>query len=123
VTALLFVYGTLRRDFPRTHRLLGDARLVGLGTLAGTLYDLGRYPAVVRPGRAGARVAGEVYVLDEAQLAALDRYEGDAYVRAEAHVPLDDGRSVTAWVYVLAGEPPAGARELPDGVYPRRDAR
>jgi gamma-glutamylcyclotransferase (GGCT)/AIG2-like uncharacterized protein YtfP len=123
VTTLLFVYGTLRSDFPRTHRLLGDARLVGRGTIAGTLYDLGRYPAVALAGAADARVVGEVHVLvdGDARLAALDRYEGGEYLRAELPVDLDDGRVVRAWAYVLAGPPPAGARIVPSGIYRRRD--
>ena len=122
MTALLFVYGTLRSDFPRTHALLGPARLVGRGTIAGTLYDLGPYPAVRRPGRPGARVAGEVWELADVtpRLAALDRYEGDEYVGEDADVALDDGRTCRAWVYVLAGPLSARARELPDGVYRRR---
>ncbi len=117
----LFVYGTLRSDHRRTHRRLHPARFVGRGSNAGTLWKLGAYPGVERPGRRGARVFGEVHALSgpdgASRLAALDRYEGRSFRRVRVVVQLDDGRRTTAWAYVLAGAPPRGAREAPSGAW------
>lgn len=57
----LFVYGTLKRQGPgEPHRLLRGARFVSPATVGGTLYDLGRYPGLVRKARDGQRVFGEL---------------------------------------------------------------
>ena len=71
MTGLLFAYGTLMRGLA-LHRLLeGRARFLGEGTVAGRLYDLGRYPAAVPEG--SGLVQGEVYrVTDPALWPALD---------------------------------------------------
>jgi hypothetical protein len=45
-----------------------------------------------------------VFRLDDAELAAADEYEVDAYVRVR--VPLRSGRA--AWTYVLADTTPLG---------------
>jgi gamma-glutamylcyclotransferase (GGCT)/AIG2-like uncharacterized protein YtfP len=120
VKSYLFVYGTLKGAHRETHWLLGDARYVASGSIAGTLYDLGRYPGVRRTRRAG-RVAGEVYELVgrdvERRLAKLDRHEGSEFRRTRVLAHLSDGRRRKAWAYVLADKPPTGAREIRTGVY------
>jgi gamma-glutamylcyclotransferase (GGCT)/AIG2-like uncharacterized protein YtfP len=123
----LFVYGTLTRSHPRVHRLLGPARFLGRGSIAGTLYDLGRYPGAYRRRGQRARVNGELYELDgprlRERLKALDRYEGSQFRRARVRVRLKAGDQHLAWVYLLATAPPPSARHLPSGVYrPRRAA-
>ena len=119
----LFVYGTLRRDHQRTHRLLGDTRFVAAGSIAGRLYDLGKYPGVRKTSRRG-RVSGEVYELIgpevDRRLASLDRYEGSEFRRSRVVVELSDGRRHPAWAYVLVDEPPKSAREVQTGVYHKR---
>ena len=71
----VFVYGTLLAGEPN-HRLLARARLVTEARTkpAFELRDLGSSPRLVRGG--AHAVAGEVYEVDEATLAALDRLEG-----------------------------------------------
>jgi gamma-glutamylcyclotransferase (GGCT)/AIG2-like uncharacterized protein YtfP len=51
---------------------------VGTGSFQGKLYDIGRYPGVVRSGRNTDRVMGEIYRLSEPRraLEILDEYEG-----------------------------------------------
>jgi len=112
----LFVYGSLRRDVPRSmHRLIaGHTRYVGRATIPGRLYRIGRYPGwVATPGDA-EHVVGEVYKVigNPAELIArLDDYEGcgetgpgATHFLREAHpVTLADGRTVDAWVYRYAG--------------------
>ncbi len=110
----LFVYGSLRRDAGHAmHRVLArDASLVGEGSVAGRIYDLGPYPGAV-PFSDGSRVHGEVYRLHRpaSTLAKLDRYEGcgplddppHRFERAHGHVRLDSGETLTAWVYWYRG--------------------
>jgi gamma-glutamylcyclotransferase (GGCT)/AIG2-like uncharacterized protein YtfP len=118
----LFVYGTLRREGP-AHRRLDGARFVATGTIAGTLYDLGRFPGVHRAARARTRVAGEVYEMNVADagrmVAALDRYEGPLFRRARVRVRLDGGGERVAWTYLLADAPPRRARPIAPGTSPR----
>ncbi|MFT4299999.1 MAG: gamma-glutamylcyclotransferase family protein [Aeromicrobium sp.] len=56
------------------------------------------HPGLIASDDPGAEVEGVVLMLDDAQLAAADDYEVDAYRRIA--VPLRSGR--TAWVYALA---------------------
>lgn len=74
---LVFVYGTLKRGgsnhvFLRQQKFLGEART----TLGFTLYSLGDYPGMVRAPGDTAGVTGELWSVDEATLAELDRLEG-----------------------------------------------
>jgi len=117
----LFVYGTLmsrsggaaiggaeRRALHAASRSLGEA------SVAGRLYDLGSYPALVSATDAGERCWGEVLTLDDpaAILALLDPYEGIDPARPEAGdyrrvvcpVRLRDGLEVAAWVYLYQGD-------------------
>jgi len=73
----IFVYGTLKRGgsnhvFLNNQRLLGAART----TPGYTLYSLGDYPGMVRAPGDTAGVTGELWVVDDACLAELDRLEG-----------------------------------------------
>lgn len=112
----LFVYGTLRRQHPETHRLLGAARFVASGTISGRLYDLGRYPGVRKTNRRATRVAGEVYELVgpdvERRLCNIDKYEGSKFRRSRVVVQLKNGQRHYAWAYVLVDAPPRSAREI-----------
>ena len=119
----LFVYGTLKRTPPgKRHRLLRDARFVNVASMSGSLYDLGRYPGVVRDPKDRGRVFGEVYEIpdDDAHraLQALDKYEGSEFVRRRAYVTLRDGKRRSAWAYVLRKRP-RSARPVDSGRYAR----
>lgn len=77
-THTVFVYGTLMRGFGN-HGLLAGATYLGpAGTAAAwRLLDLGAFPALVSaPDGFAAPVRGELYRVDGATLAALDRLEG-----------------------------------------------
>lgn len=73
----VFVYGTLKRCgsnhlFLRGQKYLGDVR-----TAPGfTLYSLGDYPGMVRSPGDTEGVTGELWSIDDACLAELDRLEG-----------------------------------------------
>ncbi len=96
-TYRVFVYGSLRRG-QGNHGLLDGARFAGEAeTLPRwAMLDLGAFPGVV-PGC--DRVRGEVYDVDAATLAALDRLEGHPRFYRRRPVELADG--TRAAMYVL----------------------
>lgn len=93
-TLLLFVYGSLKRGESNHHELTG-ARFVAeartLPCFALRLCD--GYPALV-PGTTS--ISGELFELETARLASLDRFEGAAYERRE--IELEGGRRAIAYV-------------------------
>jgi gamma-glutamylcyclotransferase (GGCT)/AIG2-like uncharacterized protein YtfP len=109
VRDLVFFYGTLMAGFDRRRRAGIDDKLtyIGRGSIQGSLFDLGLYPAAV-PAVEG-HVWGEVYAMTESErvLAALDEIEGyrhddpdkSLYRRQQAEVALPDGSHALAWVY------------------------
>jgi gamma-glutamylcyclotransferase (GGCT)/AIG2-like uncharacterized protein YtfP len=92
---LLFVYGSLKRG-QRAHHLLQGLPWLGQAWLPGAcLHDLGPFPmAVLGEGS----IQGELYGVSEADLAALDRFEGAPRLYQRHWLNLEDGRS--AWVYL-----------------------
>ncbi|HZT48772.1 MAG TPA: gamma-glutamylcyclotransferase family protein [Hyphomicrobiaceae bacterium] len=122
----LFVYGSLlsTAGHPKGARLAAEARLIGPGSIAGTLYRLSWYPGAVESGERGQRVHGEVYALDDParSFVWLDAYEGlppgklesEKYVRVERPVQLAAGGETTAWVYLYKGDV-RGLPRIPDG--------
>src|SRR5947207_1608067 len=108
----LFVYGTLRRlsRHPMARSLGEQARFMGQGSVAGRLYNLGRYPGMTAAACAADRVVGDVYQLaDEDTIRELDRYENaesplpSYFERGPAEVRLTDGRLLQAMVYWFRG--------------------
>jgi gamma-glutamylaminecyclotransferase len=108
----VFVYGTLKRGHGN-HRLLEGSVFLGRDTLRtpGHFVSLGGFPGLVRtrddlvqctravPGR---QVGGEVYAVDDATLARLDRLEGHPQFYERREVIVSGGMDgQTAWVYTL----------------------
>ena len=118
--SLLFVYGTLRdfSDIPMARRLRREGRGLGVGRVAGTLYDLGRYPGIKRSHRRDEWVIGDVYRLRNAHrlLRALDRYEA-RFVRERVVVRIDR-RACRAWLYRFRG-PVCARQRITNGDYER----
>jgi gamma-glutamylcyclotransferase (GGCT)/AIG2-like uncharacterized protein YtfP len=92
----VFVYGTLRRGEQRDiNRLLPAPVWVGSGRVAGTLYDLGRYPGLMLG--AGGEAVGEVYRVTAGLERLLDEIEevwpqeSGEYIRNHVPVTLQDG--------------------------------
>jgi gamma-glutamylcyclotransferase (GGCT)/AIG2-like uncharacterized protein YtfP len=113
---LLFVYGTLLSG-EENYALLAGARFEGVArTAAGyALADLGAYPGLVAEG-AGS-VAGELYAVDAATLAALDRLEDVPRLYVRIAIALaEDG---TAETYLYARDVGAAPR-IPGGDWRRR---
>lgn len=108
----VFVYGTLLAGEPN-HRVLAGARLVANARTepAFELRDLGAFPGLVRGG--AHAVAGEVYEVDEATLAALDRLEGHPRSYRRTRIALDDGSLVET--YLLPPEQVEGRPVIASG--------
>ncbi|PUE48550.1 gamma-glutamylcyclotransferase [Limnohabitans sp. 2KL-17] len=117
-----FIYGTLMPGF-RLQAEMHGARFVGAAQVPGRLVDLGRYPGLL-PGE--GQVTGEVYEVDEVQLARLDAVEGllpgdpaaSPYWREMVTVlcgPMQ-GRQVQTYVYK---SPSVGCVPIPHGDYRR----
>jgi gamma-glutamylcyclotransferase (GGCT)/AIG2-like uncharacterized protein YtfP len=127
---LVFVYGSLKRGMANHQRLAG-AHFAGAAQLGGLhLYDLGPFPMAVATDDPAAVLQGEIYGVDAAQLAELDRFEGVPRLYARQRHQLSDGRCV--WVYVgcsqqvrhvqrITSWPPASDHTRPaPGPAPRR---
>ncbi|MBZ0120715.1 MAG: gamma-glutamylcyclotransferase [Sandaracinaceae bacterium] len=97
MTTRVFVYGSLRRG-ERANGFLADAMFVGLArTVPGfTLYDLGAFPAMVQTGEGS--VLGELYDVDDATLARLDRYEGHPHFYLRQPITLEHGGRAEAYL-------------------------
>jgi len=119
-TNYFFAYGTLRREAPMHALLDGSARFVASASFHGRLWDLGAYPGVTDSRSRGDRVLGEVYELAgqgcEVLLDSLDRYEGEAFERAEREVVTESGERYRAYLYIFLGST-RGARRIHSGDY------
>lgn len=100
--ALVFVYGSLKRDMAN-HGQLDGARWLGEAQLQGlALYDLGPFPMAVISNDDAAVLQGEIHAVTAPHLQALDRFEGVPRLYERQAWRLEDGRRV--WVYVGRAE-------------------
>ncbi len=117
----LFFYGSLKKAFSIQDQLgiRGALSFVEEASIAGQLYDLGPYPALVK---GTGTVYGELFALrDEKVLTILDEYEGfdpdspktSFYIRELASC---GERSV--WIYVFQGDL-RFAERLEEGIWPK----
>jgi gamma-glutamylcyclotransferase (GGCT)/AIG2-like uncharacterized protein YtfP len=98
----LFVYGTLRRGSNNYYAglLAETTRYVGQGAVAGRLYRVAHYPALVKGHAEHEHVKGDLFEGISAELwALLDDYEGDEYAREIVDVLIEDGGTLQAYVY------------------------
>ena len=105
MTNLVFVYGTLKKGFGN-HRLLTKAKFIANACIFdGKMLDLGAFPALVE---GDMDIEGELYEVDKATFAALDRLEGHPTFykrkRVEAYFSTDeyDMATAEAWCYFLS---------------------
>lgn len=109
-TTVLFVYGTLKRGGP-AHRLLAGQTFLGdAETDPGyRLYDLGRYPGLVKDPTTESSVKGELWAVSDVCLAELDDYESAPTLYVREAVPIR-GRSERVETYLYNLAIPPGAR-------------
>src|SRR5688572_26642866 len=112
---LVFVYGSLKRGC-RNHRLLANAEFVGAGLTEPRyrLINVGPYPALIETAEEPLALTGELYRIDEATPASLDRLEdeGVLYRRIVAPITTLDGGACdqrvdthSAWIYLWLRAP------------------
>ncbi|VDK73580.1 unnamed protein product [Onchocerca ochengi] len=111
-TALVFVYGTLKRGEPNASILADPA--TGTQKFVGTGKTVNAYPLIIasefnipfclnKPG-IGNRINGELYEVDQQKLKVLDEFEQHPtfYRRQSEQIEMDhNGAIVTAWIYML----------------------
>ena len=119
-TSLVFVYGTLLRG-EGNHRLLSRARFVGPARTAPTyrMHSLGGFPGVVAGG--SQSIVGEVFEVNEAELAALDRLESHPRFYRRTPIQLADGTD--AETYLLTQRHVADCPEVASGNWLARTER
>jgi gamma-glutamylaminecyclotransferase len=110
----VFVYGSLMSGQPN-HHLLSGAESVGPDRTqdrAFRMVDVGGFPAADTGGREW--VHGELYRVDDATLARLDRLEGHPTLYRRRRVRLGWGED--AWIYLSPKLAARGDRPtVPDG--------
>jgi gamma-glutamylaminecyclotransferase len=111
----LFLYGTLKRGGSNQGFLAGQHYLGPGRTVPGfTLYSLGDYPGMVRSPGDTAGVSGELWSVDDACLAELDRLEGldeGLYERVDLGLvanPFAPSAQTYLYLRSLQGHSPAG---------------
>lgn len=110
----VFVYGSLLSGFGN-HHVIASGGLVGPARTTNNswrMLDLGSFPALVHDAD-GDGVVGELYLVDDDTLAALDRLEGHPnFYRREQTGVLVGSTGYIAWVYVLVSARP-GSHVVP----------
>lgn len=108
----LFVYGTLAPNRPNHHIMTPIDGTWQSATVRGFLHAQGwgatqGYPAII-PDDGGDVVQGFVFSSDRLceHWGRLDEFEGDEYTRTPIIATLDDGTTLTAFVYALTAKMP-----------------
>ena len=107
MTHRLFVYGTLAPGRPNEHVLADLGGTWEPAYVTGTLWEHGwgaalGYPGIVVDEQGTDRVEGLVFTAEalEQHWERLDEFEGEGYERVAVEATTDDGRVVTAQIYV-----------------------
>ena len=100
---IVAVYGSLR-DGMGNHGLMQGSDLIGKGVLqeGSTMFSNGGFPILSFAVVKSEPVVAELYdVANPRSMAMLDRLEGypDWYDRTEKEFTMEDGRTMTAWIY------------------------
>ncbi len=104
---LVFAYGTLKRGL-KNHHLMARARFIGVASSVPHYRMIaGDYPVLFEQGDNLLPVSGELFEVDDATLAELDRLEsvGTLYDRKTAAIALGD--DVVTDVFIYIGRPEA----------------
>ena len=128
MSEFLFAYGTLQPGLApdAIAPLVEKLQVVGAGSVAGLLYDLGSYPGAVVDPVSSRRIRGTVLRLpeDPAILRELDAYEeydpqsmeNSQFIRRLRPVQLTGGETLACWIYEY-NRATRGARTIESGLY------
>jgi len=100
---LIFVYGTLRKDFkhPMAELLYRNAEWIGFGHINAQLFDLGDYPGIILSKNLNNKTFGDLYKLTNPSfIYELDKYEGSQYKKSHTTVFIEN-KIFDAMVYEL----------------------
>jgi gamma-glutamylaminecyclotransferase len=99
---LLFVYGTLKRGYANNERCIKRAPFVGEAFSVGNFQMRNIGFPVIWEDEKGTKVSGEIFEITRAQRDRCDILEGHPrmYKREAREFLLNDGKIVTAWVYI-----------------------
>lgn len=87
----VFVYGSLRRGAINDCKKFGGT-YVQTDSVEGTLYDLGAFPGWRHEASEHPSVVlGDVYMVDEEALTALDYYESEGFLYRRTKIKTDRG--------------------------------
>ena len=107
----VFVYGTLKKG-KRNHFVISDLPFTSKAETNEKgfyLQDNGNFPYLLRTKskKLAKRIKGEVYSINDSQIAMLDRFEGvpSLYNREIIDVKLENGAIVKAYVYIPNYDP------------------
>jgi gamma-glutamylaminecyclotransferase len=105
-TAILFVYGSLKRGH-RNHRLIADQEYLGEAATEPRyrVIDLGRYPGLIRDDADGLAVRGELWAVGPDRLRELDDFEGGEGLWARGPVAIPGREGVEAYFWTGAVPP------------------
>ena len=106
----LFVYGTIHPDRAPAEiaHVVRNLKLIGRGWIRAHLRHLDKYPALKLDSSFGSLVEGQIFrVPDQGILSELDKYEefdpknaeASLFRRKPVRVRLENGRTMSAWVY------------------------
>ena len=108
---LIFIFGTLKQDFPNFNQNMGELVDANCKTrLPYPLYLVGeRYsPWLINEPRNGSMVSGELYRVTEQQLIGMDRLErtghSDGYRRETISIETDAQRILDCFCYLKPPE-------------------
>lgn len=110
----VFVYGTLKHGQRAANLLAGQRCLGPAQTAVGfVLYQLDGYPGLIEEPGSGTTVVGELWLVDDACIRALDAYEGvaEGLYRRQSIAIATEGLPSRADTYVYA-QSLAGRRRI-----------
>lgn len=115
----VFVYGSLLSG-ERNHHFLARSQHIGEARTRPmyTLFDLGAYPALVAEGTTS--ITGEIYEVDEATLAELDRLEG--HPRLYQRTPIILANNTPVVTYLMDAARVEGCTPITSGSWRTRQA-
>lgn len=110
----VFVYGSLKKGFGNS-QLLETAKFICEDTTKESsfnMFSFGGFPGLNRGG--AFKISGELYEVDDIDLARLDRLESNGSFYQREQVELDSGDK--AWMYITIQEHDYNSTDNEDGI-------